>query len=129
MRTAFFTVLGLSILLLVVYDVYATILHARGRSGPIGETLNRTIWRAARFLAFRFSRPRRHRLLNVVGPMLLPLLIIVFIMLLVLGFALIYYPRMPENFIVQPGAGGAADSPWMSSFYFSGVTLTTVGYG
>ena len=128
MRTAFFTVLGLSILLLVVYDVYATILHARGRSGPIGETLNRTIWRAARFLAFRFPRPRRHRLLNVVGPTLLPLLIIVFIALLIVGFALIYYPRMPENFSVQPGVD-AADSPWMSSLYFSGVTLTTVGYG
>ncbi|HWT02918.1 MAG TPA: potassium channel family protein [Pyrinomonadaceae bacterium] len=128
MRTVFLTVLGLSILLLVVYDVYATILHARGRSGPIGETLNRTIWRAARFLAFRFSRPRRHRLLNVVGPTLLPLLIIVFIALLVLGFAFVYYPRMPENFSVQPGVG-AADTPWVSSLYFSGVTLTTVGYG
>ena len=128
MRTAFFTVLGLSILLLVVYDVYASILHARGRSGPIGETLNRTVWRAARFIAFRFARMRRHRLLNVVGPTLLPLLIILFIAFLVLGFAFIYYPRMPANFTVQPGVG-AADSPWMSSLYFSGVTLTTVGYG
>jgi hypothetical protein len=128
MRTAFFTVLGLSLLALVVYDVYATILHARGRSGPIGETLNRSIWRAARVIAFRFSRPRRHRLLNVVGPTLLPLLIILFIALLVLGFALVYYPRMPAGFSFQPGAE-AADSPWMSSLYFSGVTLTTVGYG
>lgn len=128
MRTAFFTALGLSILLLVVYDVYATILHARGRSGPIGETLNRTVWRAARFVAFRFSRPRRHRMLNIVGPTLLPLLIILFIALLILGFAFIYYPRMPANFSIQPGVG-AADSPWMSSLYFSGVTLTTVGFG
>ena len=128
MRSAFFTALGLSILLLVVYDVYATILHARGRSGPIGETLNRAIWRAARFVAFRFARQRRHRLLNVVGPTLLPLLIIVFIALLVLGFSFIYYPRMPANFSVQPGVE-MADSPWMSSLYFSGVTLTTVGYG
>ncbi len=128
MLTAFFTVLGLSLLALVVYDVYATILHARGRSGPIGETLNRSVWRAARFVAFRFSRPRRHRLLNVVGPTLLPLLIILFIALLVVSFALIYYPRMPANFNLQPGTQGA-DTPWMTSLYFSGVTLTTVGYG
>jgi hypothetical protein len=128
MRTTFFTVLGLSILLLVVYDVYATILHARGRSGPIGETLNRTIWRAARFVAFRFPRPRRHRLLNTVGPTLLPLLIIVFIALLVLGFACVYYPRMPTNFNADSEAA-AAESPWMTSLYFSGITLTTVGYG
>jgi hypothetical protein len=126
MRTAFFTVLGLSILLLVVYDVYATILHARARSGPIGETLNRTVWRITRAVSFKLSRSRRHRLLNIVGPLLLPLLIIVFIALFVVGFALIYYPRMPASFSVQAQANSPA---WIESLYFSGVTLTTVGYG
>jgi hypothetical protein len=126
MRTAFFTTLGLSVLALVVYDVYATILHARARSGPIGETLNRFVWSLSRAIAFKLSRPRRHRLLNVVGPLLQPLLIILFIALLALGFALIYYPRMPANFSVQ---GDAASSPFMASLYFSGTTLTTVGYG
>jgi hypothetical protein len=126
MRTAFYTVLGLSIMALVVYDVYATILHARARSGPIGETLNRTLWRVARALAFKLSRSRRHRLLNVVGPLLQPLLIIIFIAMLVLGFALVYYPRMPANFTVK---AEAATSPFMASLYFSGTTLTTVGYG
>ncbi len=126
MKTALFTVLGLSIVALVVYDVYATILHARARSGPIGETLNRTLWRLARALAFRLSRPRRHRLLNVIGPLLQPFLIILFIALLALGFALIYYPRMPADFTVD---GEAASSPFMAALYFSGTTLTTVGYG
>jgi hypothetical protein len=126
MRTAFYTALGLSILALVVYDVYATILHARARSGPIGETLNRTLWRIARFIAFKLSRVRRHRLLNVIGPLLQPLLIIIFILMLALGFAFIYYPRMPANFTVQ---GDAANSPFMAALYFSGTTLTTVGYG
>jgi hypothetical protein len=126
MKTAFFTVLGLSILALVAYDVYATILHARARSGPIGETLNRTVWRLARAVAFKLSRPRRHRLLNIVGPLLQPLFIILLIALLVAGFALIYYPRMPESFNIQ---AEAASSPSIASLYFSGLTLTTVGYG
>lgn len=126
MRTAFFTVLGLSILALVVYDVYATILHARARSGPIGETLNRSIWRIARALSFKLSRSRRHRLLNIIGPLLLPLLIILFILLFIVGFALIYYPRMPTHFAIQPEAASPA---WIESLYFSGLTLTTVGYG
>src|ERR1044071_4197300 len=104
MQTVFFTVLGLSVLALVVYDVYATILHARARSGPIGETLNRTVWWLVRGVAFKLSRTRRHRLLNVIGPLLQPLLIILFIALLALGFALIYYPRMPANFTVQADA-------------------------
>ncbi len=45
MRTFIFTALGFGLLLIVAYDVYATILHASARFGPIGETLNRTVWR------------------------------------------------------------------------------------
>lgn len=126
MKTAFFTVLGVSLLSLVAYDVYATILHARARSGPIGETLNRTFWRITHALAFKFSRPRRHKLLNIVGPLLLPSLIVIYIILVLMGFALIYYPRMPAHFTVLPSA---VSSGWIESLYFSGITLTTVGYG
>jgi hypothetical protein len=126
MKMVLLTIVGTGLVFLVSYDVYATILHARARSGPIGETLNRSAWRAARFLAFRFPRPRRHRLLNIVGPLLLPSLIIIYILLLVTGFTLIYYVRMPAQFVVEPEA---ASHPWIESVYFSGITLTTVGYG
>jgi Ion channel len=126
MTTVLLTILGAGLVFLVTYDVYATILHARARSGPIGETLNRVVWRSARPLAFRFPRPRRHRLLNIVGPLLLPSLIIIYLVLLITGFALIYYVRMPAQFVVEPEA---ASRPWIESIYFSGITLTTVGYG
>lgn len=112
--------------MLVAYDVYATILHARGRSGPIGEILNHLAWGSARFVALRLSRSGRHRLLNMVGPLLLPFLIVSYILLLVAGFALIYYARMPAEFVVAPLAASPA---WIEAIYFSGITLTTVGYG
>ena len=112
--------------MLVAYDLYATILHASARFGPIGESLNRVVWRIMRAFSFRLTRPRRHRLLNTVGPLLLPSLIFIYIVLLVIGFALIYYPRMPEHFVVGAEARSAA---WNESLYFSGITLTTVGYG
>lgn len=126
MSAILLTILGTGLLALVAYDVYATVLHARARSGPIGETLNRSVWRISRTLAFRLPRQRRHRLLNAVGPLLLPLLIIVYIVLLVFGFALIYYAYMPAHFSVAPEA---MSPPWIESVYFSGITLTTVGYG
>ena len=126
MHTVLFTFLGGALLLLVAYDIYATILHASARFGPIGESLNRVVWRMMRGLAFRLSRSRRHRLLNTVGPLLLPSLIFIYIVMLVVSFALIYYPRMPEQFVVGPEARVAA---WNESLYFSGITLTTVGYG
>jgi len=124
--TVLFTVAGLLVLLFVAYDVYATILDASGRAGPISGLLNRGVWGAARLLAFRFSRQRRHRLLNLVGPMLMPALIVIYLLLLIIGFALIYFPRMPAEFSVLPSA---ASANWIESLYFSGITLITVGYG
>ncbi len=118
---------GVGVLLLVIYDIYATILHARARSGPIAETQSRIVWRVCRFVAFKLSRTHRHRLLNAVGPLLLPLLIITLIILLIAGFALIYLPRMPTHFVVNPAS--ASTSSIVEAIYFSGVTLTTVGYG
>ncbi len=126
MKTVLFITLGTGLVLLVAYDVYATILHARARSGPIGEPLNRFAWRTARVIPFRLARQRRHKTLNIVGPLLLPLLIITYLLLLVLGFALIYYAHMPAQFVVEPEA---ASHPFIESIYFSGITLTTVGYG
>jgi hypothetical protein len=121
-----YTLLGAALLLLIAYDIYATILHASARFGPIGESLNRIVWRVMRAVAFRLSRPRRHRLLNTVGPLLLPSLIFIYIVLLIVGFSLIYYPRMPSQFIVGPEA---RTNTWSEALYFSGITLTTVGYG
>lgn len=124
--TALFTVAGLLVLLFVAYDVYATILDASGRAGPISGWLNRSMWSLTRPLAFRFSRQRRHRLLNLVGPMLMPALIVIYLLLLISGFALIYFPRMPAEFSVLPTAISATP---IESLYFSGTTLITVGYG
>lgn len=118
--------LGAALLWLVVRDVYLTILHARARAGPISETLNRGVWRIARAVAFRLPRTRRHRLLNSIGPLLLPSLIVIFILVLISGFALIYFPYMPADFNVDSEKAG---SPLIDSFYFSGITLTTLGYG
>ena len=120
------TAAGIGLLGLVAYDVYATILHSRARAGPIGEHLNRSVWRLARGVAFRFSRPRRHAILNAIGPLLLPGLVATFILSLMLGYALIYWPLMPAAFNVDEKA---RTPPWIEAIYFSGITLTTLGYG
>ena len=124
--TAISTSVGAGLLLLVGYDVYATILHSRARAGPIGHNLTRRSWGLARKVAFRFERPRRHRILNAVGPLLLPALVATFIALLMLGYALIYWPHMPQSFNVDEKARSPT---WIEAFYFSGITLTTLGYG
>jgi hypothetical protein len=126
METAFFTLLGAALLFFVIKDVYVTILQARGRSGPVSEFVYRSIWRIARAVAFKLSRSRRHKLLNSVGPALMPLIVSVSIILVILGYALIYFPGMPEKFNFGREAVG---SRFVDSIYFSGTTLTTVGFG
>jgi len=121
-----YTAAGLVLLALVLFDIYATVLHSSARYGPVGESWNRSVWRVTRAASFRLTRANRHRLLNMVGPLLLPLLIVVYVILLVLSFALVYYPHVPSGFtfgVRHPEPG------WMDAIYFSGVTLTTVGYG
>lgn len=121
------TVLGASLLLLVAYDVFQTILHARGRTGPISEVINRTTWNVMRWIAGRFAPPMRHKVLNLVGPTLLPMLIVIGVTMLIVGYALIYYPHLPDEFQIDDAI---KDLPrWDNALYFSGVSLLTVGYG
>ncbi|HKS40930.1 MAG TPA: potassium channel family protein [Blastocatellia bacterium] len=126
MSKFFFTALGVGLVLSVAHDAYVTILHSRGRNGPISHILCRTVWRLARATASKLSRKRRHVRLNSIGPALMPTLIGVYITLLVFGFALIYYPHMATDFLKVPEA---ASPRWIESLYFSGVTLTTLGFG
>jgi hypothetical protein len=60
------------------------------------------------------------------GPLLLPLLIVVYLALLITAYALVYYPHVPAGFTY--GVERSAPS-WLDALYFSGVTLTTLGYG
>ncbi|HLM56163.1 MAG TPA: potassium channel family protein [Pyrinomonadaceae bacterium] len=126
MTRLLFTAAGLALLLLVVFDVYATVLHASARYGPIGERLNRAVWRDAKWVAFKLGRSRRHKFLSVVGPLMLPLLIAAYIVSLIFAFALIYYPRFPAHFVYSHDPSG---SNLLDALYYSGITLTTVGYG
>jgi len=116
--------LGGTLLILAAVEIYLTILHGRGRAGPLSEAINRGTWRVQRLLVVPLSRGRRHRVLNALGPLLLPALIAVLIAVLLTGFALLYFPIMPGGFTVNAPA-----SRWHDAFYFSGTTLLTVGYG
>lgn len=126
MTTFAFTASGVLLLLLVAADVYVTILDDRPRVGPLGDTINRTAWRAGLLVSRRLARARRHRFLNLIGPLLMPALLVVYLTLLVIGFAFIYYPRLPTQFRIlrTPPVATISDA-----FYFSGMTLTTAGDG
>jgi len=119
------TIAGVGLIACVFYDIYATILRSTN-PGPLSELLNRSLWRAANSFTRNLDRRRRHRILSGVGPLLMPLLIISFILMLLTGFALIYLPRMESDFKFDREI---YESVILRAFYFSGVTLLTIGYG
>jgi hypothetical protein len=120
------TAAGVVLILLVFYDIYATILRATKYPGLFSEVLNRGVWWIMSRLTRNLERRSRHRLLSAVGPLLLPLLIAALLLTLLTGFALIYLPRMETDFKFGESAHG---SLLAQAFYFSGITLTTLGYG
>jgi hypothetical protein len=72
---------------------------------------------------------RRNRELataNHVGPLLLPVTVATLVTLIILGYALLYWPHLPAGFNVDEKAQSARG---IEALYFSGITFTTLGYG
>lgn len=123
--TVLMTTLGGGLLALVFYDVYATILRATKRPGPISENVNRGLWWAATRSTKNLSRRWRHRLLTAVGPLMLPFLVALLLVFLVTGFALVFLPHLAADF----KHGERETGNLLEAVYFSGITLLTVGFG
>ena len=126
MTNILLTTTGILLLAFIFYDIYSTILRATKRQGLLGDFLNRSLWRIATRVTCSFDRRLRHRVLTSVGPLLMPLLIVIVVSMLVTGFALVYLPRVETDFTVNEKA---PESLIQQAFYFSGVTLFTIGYG
>jgi len=120
------TITGVVLIFLVFYDIYATILRATKHPGLFSEFLNRGLWGIATNITLKLNRRLRHRLLSAIGPLLMPLLIGFFIIILLTGFALIYLPRLETGFKIDNESHG---NIILQAFYFSGITLFTIGYG
>ena len=63
---------------------------------------------------------RRQLILNALGPLLLPALVVTFIVCLIFGYALIYWPQMPSSLNVDEKAQAPS---WIEAIYYSGITL------
>jgi hypothetical protein len=119
------TALGVAVALLVYFDAFLTVFHARGRGGPLTRWLGRLVWRLFRITA-RWRRPAaRDRWLSLAAPSMVVLAIAAWGFLLIAGFALIYRPWL-SHFLVSPGR---LHDSWTEALYFSGYAATTLGLG
>jgi hypothetical protein len=123
MITLLLPALGTGILLLLAGDVFITVFHPEGHGGPLTQRHNSAVWWVWKKVAP--AGRWRDGWLGVGGPALAVLTPALWALLLVLGFALLYYPWI-DRFLVSPGSLRAH---WAEAFYFSGFTAATLGTG
>jgi hypothetical protein len=112
------------IMALTVLDVFLTVLYARVGTSVFSNLLGRALWRVVRG-AGRCA-PRRHRgtVYSFAGPLILAVLVAVWAVLLILGAALVIYPRLAET--VRTSGGEPTPTGFAAALYAAAGALSIV---
>lgn len=111
---------GSALVLVVMWDVFHTLWHPTGQ-GRLSKTLMHAVWIASRHLGTYGRR--------LSGAAAMVAAIGGWGVLMVLGWALIFVPWMPEGFLYASGADPPSSGDVVDALYLSLVSLTTLGYG
>lgn len=114
------TLLGTALIVFGLYDMYHGLLHPTGR-GRLSRLVLIGVW--------KLSKATDHRAGSAVGPAAMVAVVVVWVALQGLGWALIYYPHVPAGFSYAPGVDAADYHRSAEALYISLVTLATLGYG
>jgi hypothetical protein len=123
---ALLTPAGVLVLAVASADIFLTVLYPASGRGPLRRPLTWLVWRAFKLPASRLPPDRQRRLLGYCGPTLVAVSIAAWPLLLVLGWALVYYPALGSGVVAS---SGPTSQDWPTAVYFSGFALTTLGTG
>lgn len=117
---------GAIIVSMALIDIVLTVLHAQKES-RISGAFHRVVWRVLRIVARVVPPGQYHRVLAWAIPAMVGGLVGLWIAMLILGYALIYLPWIGDagHFHVPRAPGGLL----ADALYFSGTSISTVGYG
>ena len=116
---------GILIVMLILLDVFLTVLYARMGTGLISPRLAKLVWRA--FRAVARSIPRYGDVIaSFCGPVILVLLVFTWIAGLTLGNALLFHPVLGSA--IQSGSG-KTPTDFVSALYAGGSSISIVGSG
>jgi hypothetical protein len=116
----FLTVLGAALAAAGLVDVFQTLLHPGGR-GKLSRLVTRGVWGASRMA----GGPVR----SIIGPLAIAAVVIMWVALEVLGWALICLPHIPDGFTYSSGLDPAEYPDFAEAVYISLVTISTLGFG
>ncbi len=121
--TILITLLGAALIAVALRDIFQQLFHPGG-GGSLSKSLMRIVWGV-----FRRISALRRAWLSFAGPSALLAIIVSWVVLLWVGWALIYWPYMPEGFSFSPGLRPRTQDGFLDALYLSLMTLTTLGYG
>ena len=114
---------GISIVLLILLDVFLTVLYARMGSGLLSPKLARTVWRVFRLVARSFPR-HCDRIASFCGPVILVCLVFVWVAGLTLGNGLLFHPVLGSAI---RSSSGNTPTDFVSALYAGGSSISIVG--
>src|SRR3712207_5198235 len=118
---------GVLLILVGLLDVFFTVLHYDG-FGFLSRRLYERLFEAVRLLTRPLPRRYRALGLSMAAPLMVPITITVWVVLVSSGYALIYYAGMSRGaFFSLPGK--QLDPSLMEALYLSGVAVSTLGFG
>jgi hypothetical protein len=113
------------IVLVILLDVFLTVLYARMGSGLISPYLARTVWQGFRVVARSFPI-YSDRIASFCGPVILVSLVFMWMAGLTLGNALILHPALGSAIRLS---SGKTPPDFVSALYASGSSISIVGSG
>ncbi|MEU5220041.1 potassium channel family protein [Streptomyces sp. NPDC020807] len=116
------TPLGALLVLLVLRDVFHTLWHPT-RHGGLSRLIMRAVWRLSA------HRGARWRPAGLAGPLGMILVVVAWAVTVAVGWALVYWPRMPGDFSYADGLTPSDHAGPLDALYLSLVTLATLGLG
>lgn len=114
------TALGAALVALVMREVFHTLFHPAGRGGAT-LLVFRAVWSASGRLGERAR--------DLAGPLSMVLVIALWVVGMVAGWALVYDPVLPQRFILAAPLDEGSQQGFAAALYFSWVTQSTLGFG
>jgi len=114
---------GAAVTVLVLLDIFLTVLYARAGTAVFSPVVSRTIWMVFRLVSRPFGR-NRGRVGSFCGPVILVALIFVWAAGLALGSGLIMHPHLGTGI---RATGGSTPRDFMSALYAGASSLSFVG--
>lgn len=116
------TAAGLALVAIAMHDIFHTLWQPQGQGTLSGGAI-RLVWKASK--AFHNTG----RFAKLTGPVAMVVVIGTWALLVIIGWALVYWPHMAESFTFSAGLQPGRRADVVDALYLSLVSVTTLGFG